>query len=302
MDPWQYRWRGITFGNFPGSGLWVTQHPVVASVQADVANGKLPRDDGDFVGTASLNGRVDRMVVRASNSPLPYADVAQAFRPGGDFEDELLFSQRPGVHPDSADGTGFLLRARIARREPLADKQDWTGRYGFALELRGADPRYYGSARRVTVPSFDAPRRLMAWPAAWPVPWASTTPTSLAAGFAQNAGWETAWPVIQISALPDAAGPITSFEVRNDTTGVRFTFTGIDIPPTKTLVVDMDAYQRRTGGGIVTMDSASLIGGWVEPNVPFGLAPGFNTIRFEHDGPAGPGDVACTMSYRDTYL
>lgn len=288
-------WRGLTLGGSSATPYQVEKESGLDDLDVRSGTRTLPRLDGAAPGPHYAQPReiVVDLLWGGSGGAAAEA-LTEALRAVTGPSEETLYEY--GI--TRADGTEWFVRGRVARRRlPRDVLTETVGHVAGVLVLECPDPRIYSAALTgVLVPEYGAGGIGWNLPGDFPL---NTTEASGDLGVAVNEGTSNAYPLIRFTYPVGAVGTADGVTLTNLTTGQAVEFT-VTLTVGQTLVADMDALVRATGGLIVYLEPASSrYGQWTPPRDPFFLAPGTNLLRFDIDGTA---PLVCRVDWRHTDL
>lgn len=275
----QISYRGEVIG--AGTGVVIENaEGLEGFASARVGDADLPRGDGQVPGQ-HFSDRREVILDLAVFDAAEWDRVRNMFRLSREVAYPLRF--RTDGRPER-----FVNARPVALTDPPRRSSSHLRQVRVGLTC--ADPRIYGAQRTVTVPLWNPTGGGVDYPQDYPFDWGSAG--GQAAVF-HNDGNAEAWPVVKVFG---PSGGLTGFELVNMTTGVSVEYSGT-VASGQVVTFDFHALVTGNGGRVVDLSGANRYGSWVEPRVPFGLAPGDNVLRF-----IAAAEASCTVQARDTWL
>jgi len=291
---YQRTYRGYAFG--AGSDINIVEEHGVEGLDVVEGDRPQPRGHGQIPGQHYADSKVVTLTLEVAGTaedaePVmsTLLDVFQVVVDQEHFHTYVV--QNPG------QPTRFLRCRPIQVVRSRVDTDDAVRELRVAL--KAADPRLYSEfTDTVAVGIFEAAGGGFNIPIVqFPI---NMTAATQQTGVANNDGNTFAYPVVTFSFPTGGAGTCTGVRLTNLSNGDVLDITAT-LTAGQTLIADMDAYIRATGGHVIyiTPDS-SRYGDWEHPREPFRLMPGDNTLMFEVTGTSLV--VECAVTWFDTWI
>ena len=288
----QMKYNGLVFGL--DTDIGITDVTGFDDLDVGLGDSPIPRGDGDVPGLSRAKARDIQLTLRAKGekrSDELANTILDAF---------AAFSMRNEPLPLYLKDPGFeevFVYARPIGRVMGRKPTTTFGSTPLVIRMKAADPRIYSTVEKAhTLYEFSASGGGLDYNVDYGKEFVGA-----GSGLATlvNDGNGNAYPLLRF--YGPTSGTVTGVTLTNLTTGQTLVINST-ILTGQTLTADMRRMIAAdpTDVPYINLDGSTRYGDWQLPRVPFYLAPGSNSIKYEITGTST--DAPCVINYRSTWL